>query len=61
MRQVLATRTPVSGREYLVPAVDGVRRDGALSACCIRLDDAEGRPTGVCLVVLRITGEHRAA
>ncbi|WUD71466.1 SpoIIE family protein phosphatase [Streptomyces sp. NBC_00510] len=59
MRQVLATGTPVAGREYLVPAVDGVRREGAYSVSCIRLEDAAGRPMGVCLVVLRITGGHR--
>ncbi|MER7660082.1 PAS domain-containing protein [Streptomyces sp. NPDC096193] len=54
MRQVLATGAGLTGREYRVPAVAGTVRDSAYSASFVRLDDADGHPLGVCLVVLAV-------
>ncbi|MFF7202552.1 SpoIIE family protein phosphatase [Streptomyces sp. NPDC008141] len=54
MRQVLATGSGLTGREYRVPAAAGTVRDSAYSASFVRLDDADGRPLGVCLVVLAV-------
>ncbi|MDX3263316.1 PAS domain-containing protein [Streptomyces sp. MI02-2A] len=61
MRQVLATGTPVIGRQYRVPAADGVEHHRTLSLSCLRLDDTDGRTTGVALVVVEVTGGHPAA
>ncbi|MBX9397332.1 SpoIIE family protein phosphatase [Streptomyces sp. TRM72054] len=51
-QRVLDTGECVTGREYRVPAVPGRRRDGAFSASFVRLDDADGRPLGVCMVLV---------
>ncbi|GEC06146.1 membrane protein [Streptomyces spinoverrucosus] len=52
VQRVLDTGECVIGREYRVPAVPGRRRDGAFSASFVRLDDADGRPLGVCMVLV---------
>lgn len=51
-QRVLDTGECVTGREYRVPAVPGRRRYGAFSASFVRLDDADGRPLGVCMVLV---------
>ncbi|WP_232107909.1 SpoIIE family protein phosphatase [Streptomyces gossypiisoli] len=51
-QRVLDTGECVTGREYRVPAAPGRRRDGAFSASFVRLDDADGRPLGVCMVLV---------
>ncbi|MEU6491882.1 SpoIIE family protein phosphatase [Streptomyces sp. NPDC046984] len=61
MRQVLATGTPVIGRQYRVPADDGGEHHRTLSFSCLRLDDADGRTSGVALMVVEVTGGQPAA
>ncbi|WP_330177484.1 SpoIIE family protein phosphatase [Streptomyces sp. NBC_01498] len=57
VRRVLATGAPVTGREFRVPTTGGQGdRHGVLSASYLRLDDADGRPLGVCLLVLPVGG-----
>ncbi|TWD13522.1 serine phosphatase RsbU (regulator of sigma subunit) [Streptomyces sp. T12] len=63
--RVLATGDHVVGREYTVPACTRDRHDRALSASFLRLEDVEGRPLGVSLLVLalrdrRWTGDRLA-
>lgn len=65
VRRVLATGSGVTGREYRVPAAAGRRRDHTFSASYLRLEDAEGLPVGVCMLVLvvserRFTGDRLA-
>nr|WP_063782381.1 SpoIIE family protein phosphatase [Streptomyces antibioticus] len=50
MERVLADGAPVIGREYRVPAAGG-RPERVLSVSFFRLDDADGRPLGVCSLV----------
>ncbi|MFJ4468236.1 SpoIIE family protein phosphatase [Streptomyces sp. NPDC089424] len=52
--QVLETGACATGREYRPPAAEGRPRDRAFSASFVRLDDAEGRTLGVCMVMLVI-------
>lgn len=68
LRRVLDTGTPVTGREFRVPGTgagagaghaDG-GRDGVLSASFVRLGDTDGRPLGVCLLVLPAGDRSRA-
>ncbi|MCI3224497.1 SpoIIE family protein phosphatase [Streptomyces sp. NP-1717] len=56
MRRVLTTGECVVSREYRVPAASRAPCDGGLLASFFRLDDADGRTLGVCLVVLRVQG-----
>lgn len=58
IRRELATGGGVTGREYRVPATEGRRRDDAFSASFVRLDDADGRHVGVCMLVVAV-GERR--
>ncbi|MEU6599704.1 SpoIIE family protein phosphatase [Streptomyces flaveolus] len=51
MERVLADGAPVIGREYRVPAARGGRPERVLSVSFFRLDDADGRPLGVCSLV----------
>ncbi|MFJ8146774.1 SpoIIE family protein phosphatase [Streptomyces sp. NPDC096048] len=52
IRRVLATGACVTGREYRVSAAVRGQRDRTLSAAFLRLDAADGRPLGVCMLVL---------
>lgn len=60
VRRVLATGASATGLEYRVPAPDGRGGDRTLSAAVLRLDDADGHPLGVALLVLAVTDSRRA-
>ncbi|MBD0423885.1 SpoIIE family protein phosphatase [Streptomyces sp. TRM S81-3] len=60
IRRVLAGGHCVTGREYRVPAVAGKRRDRAFSASFVRLEDADGRILGVCMLILVVTDRRWA-
>ncbi|MFI9467944.1 SpoIIE family protein phosphatase [Streptomyces sp. NPDC052492] len=54
MREVLATGHCAVGREYRVPPGPGERAPRVLTASFLRLGDTDGRPLGVCLLVLDV-------
>ncbi|MEU6705685.1 SpoIIE family protein phosphatase [Streptomyces wuyuanensis] len=60
MRRVLETGRSLTGRPYGVPEGTGSGHAGTLSAGFLRLDDADGRALGVCLVVLPVRDGRRA-
>ncbi|MFF5607086.1 SpoIIE family protein phosphatase [Streptomyces cellulosae] len=54
VRDVLDTGACVIGRPYRVPVVQGDRRPRFLAATALRLDDPDGLPLGVALLVLDV-------
>jgi len=54
LREVLDTGACVIGRPYRVPVGQGDRRPRFLAATALRLDDPDGRPLGVALLVLDV-------
>ncbi|MEU2320530.1 MULTISPECIES: SpoIIE family protein phosphatase [Streptomyces] len=54
LREVLHTGACAIGRPYRVPVVQGAPRPRFLAATALRLDDPDGRPLGVALLVLDV-------
>ncbi|ALV53657.1 SpoIIE family protein phosphatase [Streptomyces althioticus] len=54
LREVLRTGACAIGRPYRVPVVQGAPRPRFLAATALRLDDPDGRPLGVALLVLDV-------
>ncbi|WP_231158293.1 SpoIIE family protein phosphatase [Streptomyces sp. CNZ748] len=55
VRQVLVTQNCDTGREYRVPTAEG---DRVFSASFLRLNDDEGQPLGVCMLLLGLGDER---
>ncbi|MCF1595208.1 ATP-binding SpoIIE family protein phosphatase [Streptomyces muensis] len=58
--QVLNTGVPLIGREQRVRQSDEHARQTALSLSAFRLEDAEGRPAGICTLFTDATASRRA-
>ncbi|AVH60786.1 MULTISPECIES: SpoIIE family protein phosphatase [Streptomyces] len=60
MRQVLQSGVPVINVEFRAFAPPHVRHEPTFSASFFRLDDAQGRALGVCVVSVDVTDSRRA-
>ncbi|MBP0459482.1 SpoIIE family protein phosphatase [Streptomyces montanisoli] len=60
MAEVLETGRPALDRAYVLSAPSWPRPRRACSTCVFRLDDASGRPLGVCAMAVDTTGTWRS-